>query len=308
MNIQGFRLLVFATVFVGAMVFPHRADADRVPVDSGRLVANLHLPESAGPYPGVLLVGGSGGGIGWQDQVGALLAKEGYAALALAYFGMEGLPEHLERIPLEYFDEAVDYLAGLDDVDEDRIGIVGVSKGGELALLLASRDPRLVTTVAFVPSSVVFQSITPEWPTTSSWSENSEDVPFVPYLITENFRRDRLAVMYRESLDQANKTETAIQVEKIQGPVLLLSGKADDLWPSDYMSEQIITRLRANSFRFSYEHIAYENAGHLISRITDETTRLGGTADGNRAAQEDAQTRMIEFLAEHLKEKKSNTR
>jgi dienelactone hydrolase len=269
-------------------------------VDSGRLVANLHLPGGDGPFPGVLLVGGSGGGIGWQDEIGALLAKEGYAALALAYFGMESLPENLERIPLEYFDEAVDYLAGLDGVDADRLGIVGVSKGGELALLLASRDPRLVTTVAFVPSSVVFQSITPEWPTTSSWSENGEDVPFVPYLITENFRRDRLAIMYRESLDQPQAAEAAIQVEKIQGPVLLLSGKADDLWPSDYMSDQVIARLRANDFRYTYEHIAYEDAGHLISLITEETTRLGGTAEGNRAAQEDAQPRMIEFLGEHL--------
>ncbi len=269
-------------------------------VENGRLVANLHLPPGDGPFPGVLLVGGSGGGIDWQDQMGALLANQGYIALALAYFRMEGLPAELERIPLEYFDEALDYLASVDEIDDTRLGIVGVSKGGELALLLASRDPRLATTVAFVPSSVVFQSIAPEWPTTSSWTEDGQDVPFVPYLITENFRPDQLAIMYRESLDQPQAEAAVIQVERIQGPVLLLSGKADSLWPSEYMAEQVIARLEANEFSYPYEHVAYDNAGHLISRITEETTRLGGTAEGNLTAQQDAQRRMLEFLAQHL--------
>lgn len=269
-------------------------------VESGRLVANVHLPAGEGPFPGVLLVGGSGGGIEWQDQIGALLAEKGFVALALAYFGMEGLPENLERIPLEYFDEAVDYLAGHRQVDADRLGVVGVSKGGELALLLASRTPKLVATVAFAPSSVVFQSIAPEWPTTSSWSEGGEDVPFVPYRITENFRRDRLAIMYRESLDQPEAEEAAIEVERIGGPILLLSGKADTLWPSEYMSEQIMERLRTQEFPHFFEHVAYDDAGHRISRITEETTRLGGTVAGNRAAQRDAQIRMLEFLTRHL--------
>ena len=269
-------------------------------VDSGRLVANLHLPAGEGPFPGIVLIGGSGGGIGWQDQIGALLAAEGYVALALAYFGMEGLPEHLERIPLEYFDEAIDHLSAVDRVDPERLGVVGVSKGGELALLLAARNPSLRTVVAFVPSSVVFQSIPPAWPRTSSWSEEGQDVPFVPYLISENFRRDHLAIMYRESLDQEGTEGAVIRVENIRGPILLLSGKADTLWPSEYMSEQVIARLESNEFPHEYEHVPYEDAGHVISRVTEETTRLGGTAAGNRAAQEDAQRRMLEFLARHL--------
>ncbi len=269
-------------------------------VDSGRLVANLHRPPGEGPFPGVLLLGGSSGGIGWQDEIGALLADAGFAALALAYFGMEGLPGDLERIPLEYCGEAMDYLQRQPFVDPSRIGVVGVSKGGELALLLASRDPRLVAVVAFVPSAVVFQSIADGWPRTSSWSVGGEDLPFVPYLINESFRPDRLATMYRQSLEQPEAAAAAIEVERIRGPILLLSGRDDALWPSTYMSEQIVARLEARGFPHAVEHVAYENAGHLISRVTAETTRLGGTAEGNRAAQEDAQRRMLAFLARHL--------
>ncbi len=71
----------------------------KIAVEDGRLVANLHRPEGEGPFPALLLVGGSGGGIAWQDTLGALLAQDGFAALALAYFGLEGLPAELERIP-----------------------------------------------------------------------------------------------------------------------------------------------------------------------------------------------------------------
>ena len=122
----------------------------------------------------------------------------------------------------------------------------------------------------------------------------------MPYLITETFRPDQLALMYRESLDQPQAEAAAIEVEHIQGPILLLSGKADSLWPSDFMCEQIVTRLESRGFDHPYEHVAYDDAGHLISRITESTTRLGGTAEGNRAAQEDAHRRLLEFLAENL--------
>jgi hypothetical protein len=50
--------------------------------------------------PAVLLIGGSGGGIGWQDYMAERLAERGFVAMAVAYFGMEGLPAALERIPL----------------------------------------------------------------------------------------------------------------------------------------------------------------------------------------------------------------
>jgi dienelactone hydrolase len=270
------------------------------PVTDGRLVANLHRPAGDGPFPAVLLLGGSGGGIHWQDAIGSLLAEDGFVALALAYFGMEGLPDALERIPLEYFDEALDHLASQPFVDPTRLGVVGVSKGGELALLLASRDPRLVATVAFVPGSVVFQSIAPAWPTPSSRSLAGEDVPFAPSRITESFRPDRLADMYRLSLDQPAAAAAAIEVERIAGPILLLSGEADALWPSTYMSEQVVARLQSAGFDHPVEHVAYPDAGHLISRVTEETTHLGGTADGNRKAQLDGQQRMREFLVQHL--------
>lgn len=273
----------------------------KLEVREGGLVANLWLPAAEGPHPGVLLLGGSGGGIGWQDHVGEMLAENGYAALALAYFGLEGLPPGLERIPLEYIEHGLTYLRLQPGVDETRLGVVGVSKGGELALLISSMRPELRTTVAFVPSSVVWQSVADGFPDTSSWSYQGEELPYVPYGEVEN--PTSLADYYLAGLEQSEAVAAAaIPVELIGGPILLLSGREDSLWPSTQLSEQVVARLESRGFAHRVEHVAYPNAGHLISRVReDDVSNRGGTMEGNKVAQLDARNRMLAFLDEHLR-------
>jgi dienelactone hydrolase len=275
--------------------------AQPVAVDTVRLqglVAHLHRPAISGRHPAVILVGGSGGGIGWQNYMAALLAQRGYVALAVGYFAMPGLPQELERIPLEPFGEAIRWLARRPDVDSLRIGIGGVSKGAELALLLASRHRELRAVAAFAPSGMVFQSIAAGFPRTSSWTVEGRELPFVPYGTVPN--STTTAELYAAGLT-AMSTEAreaaTIPVERINGPVLLMSGKEDNLWPSSMLSEAVIGRLRSNSFSFPFEHVAYERAGHLISSIRDDdVTRRGGTTEGNALAQRDGQRRFLEHF------------
>lgn len=263
------------------------------------LVAHLHRPAGLGRAPAVLLAGGSGGGIGWQDEMAALLAERGFAAMALAYFGMDGLPKELDRIPLEYFDRALAWLVRQPDVDPKRIAIGGVSKGGELALLVASRHPEIRGVAVFVPSGVVFQSIASGYPRTSSWSSHGKELPFVAYGKVDHPKNT--AEIYGVGLELAERDKSieaaVIPVERINGPILLLSGQDDTLWPSTRLSEMIVARLRAHKFRYPFEHVAYPGAGHLISSIRkDDVTRRGGTPEGNRQAQEDGQRRFLEFF------------
>ncbi len=53
----------------------------------------------------------------------------GFVTLALAYFGVDDLPKRYNKVEIEYFEEALDLVAERDDVDGDRIGIFGISKG-----------------------------------------------------------------------------------------------------------------------------------------------------------------------------------
>jgi dienelactone hydrolase len=68
------------------------------------------------------------------------------------------------------------------------------------------------------------------------------------------------------------------------------------------MSEMVVKRLRDHNFAFPYEHIAYDDAGHMIAwkRTDVPATRRGGTEQGNRVAQDDAERRMLEFFGRHL--------
>jgi hypothetical protein len=71
----------------------------RTDVREDGLVGTFYVLED-GPRPGVLLLGGSEGGMHEGDA--ALLAAHGFAVLALAYYGLPGVPATLRDIPLEY--------------------------------------------------------------------------------------------------------------------------------------------------------------------------------------------------------------
>ncbi len=131
----------------------------------------------------MIVFGGWAGGI--REGGAEALASEGFAALALAYLGMDPLPRDLVEIPLEYFAEAIAWLKAQPAVNADRIAVMGNSKGGELALLLGATYPEDVkAVVGYVPSAVVWQGMpSDQWSYSpyprSSWSLGGEPLPFV---------------------------------------------------------------------------------------------------------------------------------
>ncbi len=277
-------------------------------VEDASIVGELALPAGAGPHPGVVVVGDANGGLRGQRRFAELLASRGYAVLALAYFGMEGLPDELQSIPLEYFDRAIDGFVRRTEVDGDRLAVLGSSKGGELALLLGSRDPRLRAVVAYTPSSVVFQGI-PSRPKVSSWTWDGAPVPYVEYSADERFRESRLLVdLYAASLDAASEEvmqRAEIPVEKIRGPVLLVSGQRDNLWPASRMTHAVRDRLRRNGHPFEVELLDFADAGHEVGGPGYGPARvarsMGGTPRGKAHALAASWTATLEFLARHLK-------
>ena len=93
-------------------------------------------PLLAGGAGGVLVLGGSEGGL--VEGFASALARHGFATMALAYFAMQGLPPKLIEIPVEYFRRALDWLRAQPETSPARPAVVGSSKGGEAALLVAS--------------------------------------------------------------------------------------------------------------------------------------------------------------------------
>lgn len=280
--------------------------------DNG-IVANFYAPggTAAGrKSPGIIIVGGSEGGMNGPNVMGKLLSSRGYAVLALAYFSMETLPQQLEEIPLEYFKKAIDWMRANPSVEAGRLAFIGSSKGGEAALLVGSTYPEIKAVVAYVPAHVSFQSIRfGGQPTVkSSWSFQGKPLPFVPYSTTTE-RPDGILALYVASLNDARAEEAAvIPVEKIAGPVLLISGRDDRLWPSSLMTERVVERLKKKRFRYPHRHLSYDGAGHSLTipaqvPLAGPPPRfpLGGTERANAFARGDAFVQVVGFLEENLK-------
>jgi uncharacterized protein len=272
------------------------AEAAPVAVQGQGFTADFYAPAGSSAKTGVLVLGGSEGGK--PEVMAKSLVEAGYPVLCIAYFNLEGLPQTLEEIPLEYFYKAISWMIDGGKVKKGGIAVVGGSKGAELALLLASRRPEIIGVVARAPSSVVWQGLPKSfWPlpqARSSWSEGGKPLPFVPYSYDGYSPSSSLVELYRSSLEKAKAAaETVIPVERINGPLLLLSGADDKLWPSSEMAAAIVARLKAKGFSSDVECVVYPDAGHTLN----EYVILGGTPDGNRKARLDSEARTLEFLA-----------
>ena len=276
--------------------------------DSG-LVASLFTPPRRENSPGILVLGGSEGGLSSED-VAAVLASRGYTALALAYFGAEGLPSSLDAIPVEYFERAIRLLSTESTSSSAGIGIVGTSKGAEAALIVASRSRDVKVVVAFAPSSVVWSCICSN-ATHASWSASGVSLPFVPPGTNPEYRptpgqpiRPTENYTYRLR-DSSVVARAEIPVEQISAPILLVAGGDDALWPSLRMANSILARRRRLGGFPSDMLLAYPGAGHLIGKVylpAGSTVvgggrlETGGTPEGNAAAQADAWPRVLAFL------------
>lgn len=272
-------------------------------INQGGLIGNFYPGTGEGKRAAVLVLGGSEGGLGGASEAEAqLLAKEGFATLAIGYYRLPGQPEKLEDVPLETITRALDWLKAQDAVDPSRIAIMGTSKGAEAALLVASRRADVAAVVAAVPSHVVWQGF--DWSfmpvTSSSWSEGGKPVPFLP-ITPGGFSSD----VYTPALaNLPQHPQAVIPVERIAGPVLVLCGEEDSLWPSCPMARAVKERRDGSGAGLQTTLLAYKDAGHFGvgpplpegKKVPFMLTVFGGTEQGNIAARKDGWPRTIAFL------------
>jgi uncharacterized protein len=276
------------------------------------MIATLYVPANLkdAKLPAVIVLGGSEGGLGaGAAQDARLIAAQGYVVLQLAYFDAPGLPKELGLIPLEYFKTAIDWLRSQPNVAPQRIGIEGTSIGGEVALVVASQYPEIKAVVAAVPSSVVWPGIShTSTSPPSTFTLAGRPLADLPYgwngpgtAIYDLYDKGLLAI--------GQHLDAIIPVERINGPILLVCGEKDAMWPSCPMAEQVTSRLAGHHFKHFVKLLKYPDAGHAAfgppqppeSDKIQRLAALGGTAEGNQAARSDDWPRAMAFMDAVLK-------
>jgi len=273
-------------------------------------------PDADGPWPAVVAFGGSGGGLGPAAGWAPALASEGFAVLAVAYFAAPGLPSALVDIEVEVVERAVTWLLARGHVAGNAVGVMGASRGSELALLAGVLLDHVGPIVALAPSGISWCGLDAIGPVDApAWTFRGEPIPYVamaggaaPSTVTAG--PVALRPMFEAVLAAPrNWAHAEIPAERASGSILLVSGEDDAMWPSTPMAELIARRATSCGFSHQVVHLHYPGAGHAGGGVPDsigETTvhhpltgvtyALGGTVEGNAAARADSWPQIVDFL------------
>jgi acetyl esterase/lipase len=208
-------------------------------------------PPGVGPFPAIMLLDGSDGSrSGMIYRTAAILAAHGFLAIPFAYSNGSNAGDIID-VPLDRTAEALAALRA-HELSGNRIGLYGISRGAEHALLLASlmaRDGMVGPPDAIAvhtPSDVVCGAFN------SKMWRDSGDPGWQPW---DPAKR---AWTWRGSSDQLLPT-TTIEIELFEGPLFLSHGTKDATWSVD-MTRRLWDRLERHG-RTPEVHL-YEGQGH----------------------------------------------
>ncbi|MEO6054226.1 MAG: acyl-CoA thioester hydrolase/BAAT C-terminal domain-containing protein [Chthoniobacterales bacterium] len=302
----------------------------KIEIRNNGVVGNLFLPAGKAQHHGIIVLGGSEGGIP-NDAYVAQFANKGFAAFGLAYYRENGLPAHFANIPMEYFRNAIDALKAYPDVDSSHLAIVGSSTGGVAALLCASQYPDIKAVISIIGGAILFQSIDPD-PSVkgiqSNFTLGGTPLPFVPVkspeLTPENLNTAYYLRIFLSSLFATSDNlveQSTISVERINGPILLIGASNDRLFGSAFLNSKAYNRLTTKNFAHPYDVINYDGVGHTLgaaglpgtpTTINSEIIEpydigyeYGGNPKDTARAQTDSWKKVFEFLKRYVTDAKN---
>jgi uncharacterized protein len=260
----------------------------------------------------VVMLGGSFGGV--PEAPAKRLAEHGLTAFALGYFGAPGLPPALIEVPTESVQQGIEWFR--ETYASNRaVGVLGFSKGAELALVVAAQlGDSIGAVVAVAPSHVVWFGLKPPGPDIdrrserSSWSLRGVPLPFLPcppeFKPVFNEKGMRTDVFFDLTAYESGAVDAArIRVERIAGPILLLAGDDDHQWPALPMMDAIVRRMADHGAAEKVTRVVYPAAGHafLVQDFLPPpgigpAFDYGGTMEADTAAGEDSWRRIAAFL------------
>lgn len=186
--------------------------------------------------------------------------------------------------PLERIEVAIKWLK---QTGNKKIGIVGASTTGTLALTAASYFKDITLTIALTPSDFIWQGFMQgkkdgckEWPIEgeSLFSYKGQPLDYMPFAykhpeywheIEEETKHSGNMLVSKKLFDDSEKahplTESQmIKVEKIQGELVLIGAKDDTLWDTEKYINRIQRRFLSHPHTCHLNIYTYEYGTHFV--------------------------------------------
>ncbi|PAF29082.1 acyl-CoA thioesterase/bile acid-CoA:amino acid N-acyltransferase family protein [Paenibacillus sp. 7516] len=270
----------------------------------------------------IVLLGGSDGERKGLSLMAGPLASRGFNVLTLGYFNEEGLPKKLEKIPLEYFEKVFFWLKNNPITHTNEVYLHGTSKGGELALLLASKYNFISKVVVSAPHAYCFQALDGilSGENVSSWAYKGESLPFIKVDNDIFYEHQReciennipfgFATTYKKSLELSKDKERArIKIENANADFLFIAGQKDNVWNTYDACLEMMGTLEISNYKYNYKLLEYGEMGHSLPipyiiplnetlnvQLGQGVFTCGGTLKGNSYGQSDSWQKTIDFF------------
>lgn len=236
----------------------------------------------------VLKLHGSEGGSEFFGNIEAsTLATQGYTVMTYCYFDCDrAINEQrktLKNVELANIFEAVKWLRSLT-TSNGKVIVYGVSRGGELALILASlatqMEVKVDGVIAHTPSDVYNLPFNWSWKNPLCWmcslgqNKCSSEPPYTGFVWNPLCGEDDLHLFYEPNSawivsGASILANTRIEIEKYEGPILITVGEKDEVWPVDQTRRIEQTLIKAG---IKADVHYFPNAGHGFGSV-DEINR-----------------------------------
>lgn len=186
--------------------------------------------------------------------------------------------------PLERIETAIGWLKARDI---RKIGIVGASTTGTLALTAASYFPDITLTIGMTPSDFIWQGFMQgkrdgckEWPVEgeSLFSYRGKPLPYMPFVcshpqywqcIQSESKRNGDMINSRKLFDESERAypipeDAFIKVENIRGKLVLIGAQDDALWDAEKYIRRMEKRLAERPHECTVEAMVYAHATHFV--------------------------------------------
>lgn len=260
------------------------------------------------PNSCLLYLHGSGGLDDESLNIANLLCFKGFNTLCLNW----AEPMKMEEISLEYFEKAMVWLANAANDRTLKIRIMGNSKGGEAALLLAAKYPERVYSVCAAnsltaPNQGINREKSPSYDPKSTWTYKGDPLPFIKSNLDmmvplEQGKQVDLYPFYTSLFkDRQGVLDKTIDLSGFSGKVLLLSGAEDSSAPI----KEVCELLKGKNPVTHIEHKSWSDAGHItgwpgyseIFQFYEGPFLFGGSLKGNGECARESWNYILNFLS-----------